>query len=444
MNILRDSIPSLIAKIAIPVTIGMFFNTMYNIVDTYYAGQVSTVAQSALTLSFPIFFIMMAVTTGLSVGLTSLLGETLGRKDEELTQRYLAQGSVLIGFLSIVVTLGGSLLLPQLLSLFGAEGEYLLIAKNYSSILLLSTFFMGLSASANSGLFALGNTKDYGAVLVVGFLLNLGLNPVFVHGYFGFPEMGLAGIAWATVFIQILTSLYLLWKVSDTRVMTKGFFMKILGFERDLYRSILTQSVPSAMSMVFVGVGIFIITYFIASFGEGSVAAYGIAMRIEQVFLLPLIGFNVAAITVISQNNGAGLFGRVKDSIRKTFLYSQIIMLGGAVFTFVFSQKMMMFFSSNSEVVLVGQQYLQIASFLYVLYGVAFVGDAIFRGLQKPVTPFLMGLIRQVVGPIVVFTFIRIYFDTDIKYLWYGIALILLVATIVYLRITIRQYRSLG
>ena len=160
-HLLTDDIPSLLKQIAIPASTGMFFNTMYNVVDTFYAGLISTQAISALTLSFMIFFVIIGFGYGFSSAVTSLIGNAFGRQKTHLASIYAHKSIlffVILGFLLMIV---GFYISPYLFALLGAKGSYLQDANDYISVILFGTIFFMINFSLNAILVARGDTKSY-------------------------------------------------------------------------------------------------------------------------------------------------------------------------------------------------------------------------------------------------------------------------------------------
>ncbi|MFC2074407.1 MATE family efflux transporter, partial [Campylobacterota bacterium] len=131
IDLTQDDIASQIKKLAVPASVGFFFHTMYNVTDTYFAGQISTQALSALTLSFSIFFMMIAFAGGMSEAVTALVGNALGEKDEQRAIHIASNSLVFALFLSVVLTLIGVLSTPYLMQVLGAQGEYLQESLDY-------------------------------------------------------------------------------------------------------------------------------------------------------------------------------------------------------------------------------------------------------------------------------------------------------------------------
>ncbi|HEY5522603.1 MAG TPA: MATE family efflux transporter, partial [Desulfuromonadaceae bacterium] len=197
-------IPQLVRRLAIPAGTGFFFNTMFNVVDTWYGGRLSTSALAAMSLSFPVFFLILAIGSGVSNGATTMIGNALGRKDHEEARRYLSQSLSFALLHALCLTAAGLAFAPHIFMLMGARGEYLSHALSYMNVIFAGSSFFMLNYVMNAILNSHGNTMAYRNFLIGGFFLNLVLDPWFMYGGAGFPALGLAGIALATVFIQCL------------------------------------------------------------------------------------------------------------------------------------------------------------------------------------------------------------------------------------------------
>ena len=424
----------LIREIAVPASIGFFFNTMFNVVDTFYGGLVSTEALAALSLSFPIFFIIIALGTGISTGTSALVANSLGAKRNDEAGLIAAQSISFTILFSAILTLLGFLVSPKLFVLLGAEGQYLNSSIDYMNMIFIGTVFFMLVYIANASLNAMGNTKLFRNFLIAGFFLNLILNPIFMFGWLGLPALGLKGLALATIVIEALGVLYLGSHLIQTPLL-KGRHFRDFVPRLGIIKMISAQALPASLNMFTVGLGIFIITYFISPFGKAAVAAYGIATRVEQIFLLPTIGLTIAALTLVGQNNGAGNIARVKESLKLTLKYGAYLMTLGAVLIFVFARQFMDIFTNDAEVIGAGIKYLRIVSVLTWAYAILFTNVSAMQGMKKPMFALWVGLSRQIVAPLIVFTMAaKLYGITGI---WWGIVLInwsAAVISIVYVR----------
>ena len=422
-KLIVEPIPKLIKRIAIPASVGFFFNTMYNVVDTYFGGLQSTQALAALSLSFPIFFIILALGSGIANGATALIANSLGAKQYEKAEKYGCQAISFSIVFSVFLTSAGLLLAPVLFKILGAEAEYLKIALSYANVIFYGVIFFLLTHSLNGILIAEGDTKTFRNLLILGFFLNLIFDPWFMFGGLGLPAMGLAGVAWATVVIQAILSFVLFLKIKS-RQPFKHLYIKHLIPDPKYYRDIIKQGFPASLSMMSIAIGIFIITYFISSFGKSAVAAYGIATRIEQIAILPAIGLNMAVLTLIGQNNGAQKFNRVKETFSKGLKYGILLTLVGIAVVFILSKTLMNFFSNDLEVIKIGFTYLRISILMYLTYVILNICIATLQGLKKPIFALWIGLYRQLIMPgIIIYILIKLR-HSPIASIWWALVLI--------------------
>jgi putative MATE family efflux protein len=412
-------IPRLVVGLAVPASIGYFFNTMYNVVDTFFGGHISTQALAALSLSLPIFFIIIAMGTGIGTGATTLVANALGAENRNGAAGYALQ-AIAFGILAAVgVTLFGVYASPALFSLLGASDEYLSICLAYMNPIFLGTIFFMLVYMLNAILYAVGDTRSFRNFLFAGFLLNIILDPWFIYGGIGLPPLGIAGIAVATVLIQVIGCLYLGYKVVGTRLLAGKRLRDILpryGFVKEIAQ----QGLPASVNMLTVGIGFFVITYFVSTFGEDAVAAYGIGIRVEQIALLPSIGLNVATLTLVAQNNGARLYDRVREILNAALTYGGILMLAAAGVVFLSASYLMGFFTEDVNVIAIGTVYMRIDCFVFNAYMILFTNIAALQGVKRPMFAVWIGLFRQLVAPMVVFYILVTILGVGLLGIWWG------------------------
>ena len=419
-HLITQPIPQLIRKVAIPASMGYFFNTMYNVVDTYFGGLISTETLAALSLSLPVYFIIIAMGTGVSTGSTALIANALGAGKREEAERFALQGISFGVVASIILTFVGIYTSPLLFSMLGASDNYLAICLKYMDTIFLGTFFFMLVYMLNSILNALGDTKSFRNFLIAGFLLNIILDPWFIYGGLGIPPLKTVGIALATVLIQLVGCIYLGIRVSKTRLISSKDLRDILPRLR-YFKEIARQGLPASVNMFTIGIGIFVITYFVSTFGQEAVAAYGVAMRVEQIALLPTIGLNIATLTIVAQNNGAHLFDRVKETLNKALRYGGMVMTIGTIAVFVLAEYLMGFFTDDLDVIPIGATYLRIDALVLYAYVILFVHVAVLQGIKRPMYAIWIGLYRQIVAPVVVFYVLIHIFGVGLLGIWWGI-----------------------
>jgi putative MATE family efflux protein len=413
-------IPTLIRKIALPSSVGFVFNTLFNVVDTYYGGLISTTALAALSLSFPVFFIILSVGMGMGTGSTALISQSLGAGNPEKAKIYGFQTISLAVINSIGLTFIGLLFAPYLFQLLGANGDYLAIALQYMNIILVGVVFFLLNSALNALLNARGDTKTYRNFLIAGFFLNVILDPWFIYGGLGLPSFGIQGVAISTVLIQLLGSVYLIIKLKKKELFKGATIDDFLPKGR-IIAELFGQGFPASLNMLSVAIGIFVITYFAGKFGKEAVAAYGIATRIEQIALLPTIGLSISALTIAAQNLGAGLPARILESWKLNIRYGLMIILFGFLGVLFFSGPLLKLFTDDLLVIQIGKEYLGIAAFFFFAYIFLNISVSTLQGMKKPLYAIFVGSYRQFILPYPLFLLFALYLDWGTKGIWWGI-----------------------
>jgi putative MATE family efflux protein len=425
-----DPVPKVLLSLAIPSSVGLFFNTMYNVVDTFVAGYLSTQALASLSISYPIFFALIALSMGVGSGATALIANALGSNDISTAKRYAKQTISFGILLGVMISVLGILFVPYLLTLLGAKGEYLNTASNYLVTIFWGSIFITIIFMFNAILNAVGDTKSYRNVLIAGFFTNSLLSPMLAFGWFGLPVLGISGIAIATIATNALGALYLWFKVRETGLVIKESRGQYSP-DMKTYLDIAGQGFPASLSLMTISVGAFIITYFVSTFGESTVAGYGVGMRIEQIVLIPGIGINIAVLTLIGQNNGAKRYDRVREIIQVAMRYSLYISTFAAAFIFICSGYVIDIFTDDIAVINSGVGYLSVAALITWAYGILFVTDSVFRGLKRPLFPLLMGVLRQIVLPFPALWFVTTVVAVGVTGVWWSVFAIVWIAAII-------------
>ncbi len=409
IKLTKDPIWTLLRKVTIPASVGSLFQTFYNLVDTWFAGRISAEAIGAIAKSFPIYFTIIAIGVGLSAGTNTLIGNNIGSKNIRRASLFVAQSIIYAVALSILVTLFGLNVSDFLLSLMGADQEGIILSRKYLDIIFYGTIIVLIQISLNGTLNAQGDTKSYRNVLIFSFFLNIFLNPLFIFGYGFIPAFGISGLAIATVISQSVGLLYLAYKVYSCELKK---YLKPQCFipKYDLLIELLYQSTPVMFSMLFIGVGLFNILYFIGQFGDLATAGYGAALRIEQVFLLPVIGLNTAVLSIGGQNFGAKSYDRIRELYRKALFFGSSFMICAGIIIFFGAESLVSLFTDNSEAIYHGAIYLKVAALIGPIYPVFFITTAVFQAVKKPLYSLYLSILR-----LTAFPFLSLWYVINIR-----------------------------
>lgn len=396
-------VPEVIRQVAVPASMGFFFHTMFNVVDTIWAARIDTEAAASLALSLPVFFIITALGSGIGTGSTALMGTALGAKDRKQASLIAVQMLSFGIFVSIILAWFGLTFSPSIFGWLGAEGPYLETCLSYMNPIFLcnaATVFIYLF---NAILQSQGDTKSLRNVLCFSAALNVILDPWFIYGGFGIPAMGLEGVAWATVILQTLGAIYLCAKARRTGLMKTDAGRNLIPRIK-MYAQIAHQGFPAALNSMTIALGFFVIFKFVSLFGPEASAAYGIATRIDQIVLLPTIGLGTAALTIAAQNYGAGKVDRIRESLKKNLTYGAIMLIPLSVPIFLFAEPLMSLFTKDPAVIAIGAEYLRIDAFTLYGYVLIFVPTSTLQGMKRPLFAIWLGITRQVIAPFALFT----------------------------------------
>ena len=419
MNLLKDEVSLLVRKLAVPASVGTLFQTLYTIVDTFYAGKISPEALSALSKSFPIYFLIIATSIGVTVAGTSLIGSSIGEKNEKNVLSYFGNVIIYSIIISIVVSILGFAFGEKIFLLMNSSQEVTILGLEYINVIFLGTILFILVVALNSFLHAEGDTKTYRNVLIFSFFLNIILNPIFIFGFLFIPPLGITGIGIATLIAQFVSLLVILIKILNNQRIkqitldhfkAKFFFLKNIFF----------QSMPITIAILGYSIAATVVFTYVGLFGEYAVAGYGSATRIEQVVLLPILGINTAIISIIAQNIGAKYYDRVEQSYFTSIKYGLFIMLIAGVVIFISADIVPKLFSSNPDVIMHGSMYLKISAFILPAYPIFFLSNGFFMALKKSEKAMVNNIARNVIVPVLSF-YIAKYLNADFKtffYIW--------------------------
>ena len=420
INLVGEPVIDLLKKIAIPASTGTLFQTLYNIVDTFFAGKISANALAAIAKSFPLYFIIIATGVGIVSASNALISNSLGAKEDRTASLYVAQSLLYSVIVSIIVTLIGLSFSDDLLRFMGSDQVTIRLATDYLDIIFFATFIFLIQISLNGALNAQGDTKSYRNVLIVSFFLNIGLNPLFIFGLGPIPAFGIAGLAIATVIAQLLGLIYLAYKVYCCELKQ---YLSPQCFLPKLYliKNLTNQSVPMMMNMFMIGLGIYNILFFVSKFGYLAAAGYGSALRIEQILLLPVIGLNTAVLTIAGQNFGAKLFNRVDESYTKAIIVGSSFMILAGIVIFLLADNIVSIFTDNQKAINFGADYLKVAAFIGPVYPVFFITNALFQAIKKPIYTVMITFSRLVLLPFLAMSIVVFVLNGSFKDLFLGL-----------------------
>ena len=409
-------------RLAIPAALGMLFATLYNVVDVYYAGRLSTDAQAGLAIGYQAFFVLMALGFGLSSALSALVSNAKGSGETSQVRRYISQGLTFAIILTLLSMILGWFIGPKLIGLVSEPGSYRNAGLGYFGWLIFALPGFLIAYGGNGILQAHGDTLSMQRALMLAFFANVLLNPLFM---FGIPNywsgMGFNGIAAATILSQTCVMVFIMFRIFQLEAMQTFKLIEFLP-SSDIFKQIFSQLLPASSALMVMFISGFVVQFALKEFGGHAVAAYGVALRIEQILLLPVLGMTGALLPIAGQNFGAKEYDRVRSALKycwKAGFIMSLIAVPSLLFGANFAMSL---FTSDPDVISAGSSYLRVDAFLFPIYMMLFSINSILQAFKKAIWTLYISIYRQGFGvAFFVWVFISL-FNFDVQGVWLGIA----------------------
>src|SRR6056297_3980660 len=391
-DILNGPIAGTIFKLAWPVMIGNTMQVVYNLADTFWLGKLGAEAVAALSIGFPLVFLMISIGAGLTIAGTTLVAQYMGPGDQEMTNKVTGQIFIFVGTLSIILAGFGVYFNYDILQLMGAPANIISEATAYLNIIFAGVPFMFAFFIFSALLRGYGDTKTPMKFMVASTLLNIIIDPLLIFGVGFLPQLGVKGAAYATVFSRAVAGIYGVYILFKGN---KGLSLTLESLKPDfkVIKKILVLGFPSAGEQSVVALGMTVLMSIVSEFGTMVVAAYGIGSRILSVVMLPSRGIATATTTMVGQNLGADNVNRAEKSV---WISSGIIfgLLTALALLFnLFPAQIIAVFNSNPEVIDIGVSFLRIVGFSFGFLGVRFILGGSFRGAGNTVVAMVLAII---------------------------------------------------
>ena len=386
----------LIANMALPLVISMLVQALYNVVDSIYVSQVSESAVTALSLAFPVQNLLIGFAVGIGVGVNSLLSKSLGERNQEAANRAAGNGIVLMAIATVLFVLFG---------LFGVRPYFAVQSTNPETVeggivytRICCVFSLGCFASilGERLLQATGRTVHTMITQSAGAIINIILDPILIHGWFGLPAMGIAGAAVATVIGQWVSGIMVILfnlKFNPEVQLHK----KYLPLEGKTVAPILTVGIPSIVMNGIGSVMNFGINQILQGFAETATGVFGVYFKLQSFFFMPLFGLNNATISIIAYNYGARKPQRITKTLKISCTAALCIMTVGLLVFQFFPDVLLGMFNPSQAFLEIGRVALRTISWSFPIAAVCIALGASFQALGDGIYSTIVSLCRQLV-----------------------------------------------
>ena len=379
-----------------PMMISMLIQALYNVVDSMFVSYISESALTAVSLAYPMQNLMIAVATGTGVGINALLSRNLGEKNFPMVNRT-AGNAIFLGLISYVVF--------ALVGLFGSriyftvqvsDPEIIQMGQDYLSVILILSIGCFGQVLLSRLLQSTGKTFYSMVIQMVGAVLNIILDPIMIFGLLGFPAMGVAGAALATVISQVVGTLmglyYNLRKNPEIQ-----FSLNQLRPSAPIIARIYSVGVPSILLQTVASLLIFGLNQILVAFSETATAVYGVYFKLQGFAFLPIIGMNNGMVPIIAYNYGAKKPERILQTIKLAITYAIIIMVVAVAVFQIFPNQLLGFFQASPEMLEIGVPALRILSLCFIIGGFTIVSSSVFQALGRGLLSMSISIFRQLV-----------------------------------------------
>ncbi len=390
--ILQGPIAGSLLRLAGPVVLANVLQTVYQLTDTFWVGRLGAVAVAAVSFSFPVIFLFIAVGGGVTIAGTILVAQAEGRGDRRDVDYVAGQTYAIVTLLSVALAAAGAALAGPLLGLMGADADVLPPATEYLRLSYLGLPFVFGYFVFQALLRGVGDVKT--PLYIVGgtVLLNFLLDPLFILGWGPIPALGVAGAAAATIGTQGLAALVGAWLLLSGRRPIRVRWRDLrpdLGVARRIARLGFPASVDQAMRAL----GLTALVTLVAGFGSESVAVYGVVTRIFSFVLIPALGLGIATSTVVGQNVGAGQRGRARRATSIGTWIALGTMTAAGLLAFVFAHALVAAFVPGEPAVIEeGARFLRIMAPGWGLIGAQVVIGGGFSGAGRTYVSMLISV----------------------------------------------------
>lgn len=450
LNLGKDKINKLILSFSIPCVISMLINSIYNIVDQIFIGKgVGTLGNAATNVIFPLIIIFNAVAGLIGNGAAANLSLKLGEKNKKAAAKSIGQAVSLTIILSIVISGIAYIFLPQLVYLFGCTESVYKYAVDYGRIIVIGAPFMLIYSSFSSIIRADGSPKYSMIMLVIGAIINIILDPIFIFGF----DMGVKGGALATIIGQIVSfviAIIYLFKIKSVKLTKNDFKL-----DKDVFR-ILALGISSFITQATILVLFIFMNNILTKLGANTkfgadipLSVYGVISKINSLYISTVLGISIGSQPIIGFNYGAGNKSRVKETIRKVLIINFAI---GIIFNLLFvlfpKQITGIFISSNDVSYNLFMEFavLMCHSFLLVisLNALEMTTSIVIQSLGNVVKSTAVTFIRQIILLIPISLILAFVFNKGIYGVLYAGCIADVLCFIITIFIIKSEYKKLG
>lgn len=389
----------LIMNMSLPAMFSMLIMSLYNIVDSIFVSKISQDALTSVSLAYPMQMMIVAFGVGTGIGANSLISRRLGERNYDEANQAAAHG-MLLGILTwVVFVLAGLFLSGPFIKMCSSPSTSAAIIKDAKTYLMIVMVF-SLGAFFTGGMEkiiqATGNMFYPMLFQLIGAIVNIILDPIFIFGYFGVPKMGVAGAAIATVIGQCVAAIYALYVIK-----TKKFHVKItfkgFKFSARTVKNIYQVGIPAILMQSIASVLTALLNIILIALSEVAVAVLGIYFKLQSFVFMPVFGLNQGVMPIMGYNFGAKNKTRLMDCYKKAIFIALTIMTIGTILFMTVPHVLLSIFNADKEMLRIGVPALRIICINFIPAALGIMSSTLFQAVGKGTYSLLVSTLRQLV-----------------------------------------------
>ena len=384
-------IPNALMALGIPIMIGMLINALYNLVDAYFVGGLGETQMGAISIVFPLGQVVVGLGLMFGNGAASYLSRLLGRGDKGTANKVASTALYSSVFIGAVIIILAAIFLKPILAMLGATDTIMPYALAYARIYVISSIFNVFNVTMNNIVTSEGAAKTTMCALLLGAVLNIGLDPVFIYTL----DMGVAGAAIATAISQFVSTLvYLSYMLRKKSAFT--FRVREFALNGQMMTEILKIGVPTLTFQLLASLSIALVNRAAMDYGDAVIAGMGAVTRITSMGTLVVFGFLKGFQPIAGFSYGAKKFDRLREATKTSIRWSTIFCVAvGSLMALLSTQIISQFTDGNAEMISVGSKSLMANGLSFFLFGFYTVYSSLFLALGKGTAGFILGACRQ-------------------------------------------------
>lgn len=386
----------LLLSMAVPMMISMLVQALYNIVDSIFVSRICEDALTAVSMAFPWQNIVIAIAVGFGVGINALLSRALGQKNAERVNQVAVNGLLLAGLSYLLVLVAGLIGIRAYMRTQTDIETIVNYGITYLNVCILCSFGVFVEITFERFLQATGRTVYSMITQLTGAITNIILDPILIFGLLGFPKLGIAGAAWATVIGQCVGAVVavMLNHFKNPEVHLRLRHIRPNG---RLMGEITAISIPSIIMSCISSLTCFFMNMILIAYSSTAVAVFGVYFKLQSFVFMPVFGLNNGMVPIIAYNYGAQKPERIHKTIRLGMVYAVAIMMVGLLVFQLIPKELLLMFDASDAMLEIGAPALRIMSLAFVFAGIGIVSGSSCQAFGYSVYSMLISIARQIV-----------------------------------------------